>query len=190
MRWRLLVEWICKILVISTEKYLCRFRDQSIFIRIRDHEICNGTTRYFGPSVGHGHCLLWGLTLWGHCLFCCDIPTGSKIIWSILIWDNWLYWGFTSLSYNKRTGPWQIYSMGPTTISDEYFNWAMENFWATWYGAIHCFVWKNQRGRSKFYNRLPLISQFRIPIHFDRSLSVAHIFGILQTTDQNEENHF
>ena len=30
-------------------------RDRAIFMGIRDREICNGTTRYFGLSVGRGH---------------------------------------------------------------------------------------------------------------------------------------
>ena len=47
----------------------CMFRDRSIFMGIRDREICNGTTGYFGPSVGRGHRLFWGLTLRGHRLF-------------------------------------------------------------------------------------------------------------------------
>ena len=30
---------------------VCLVRDRSIFIGIRDREICNGTTGYFGPLV-------------------------------------------------------------------------------------------------------------------------------------------
>ena len=30
-------------------------RDRSIFMGIRDREICNGTTGYFGPLVERGH---------------------------------------------------------------------------------------------------------------------------------------
>ena len=66
-------------------------RDRSIFMGIRDRKICNGTTGYFGPSVGRGHRLFWGLTLRGHRLFQCRISTGSKII----------------LEYSD-TGPWII----------------------------------------------------------------------------------
>ena len=32
-------------------------RERSIFMGIRDGKICNGTTAYFGPSVGRGNLL-------------------------------------------------------------------------------------------------------------------------------------
>ena len=35
--------------------YFHFFRDQSIFMGIRDREICNGTTHYFGLLVERGH---------------------------------------------------------------------------------------------------------------------------------------
>ena len=116
-------------------------RDRSTFMKIGDREICNGTTRYFVPSVGRGHLLFWELTLRGHRLFWCKISTGSKIILEHSDTGHWLHSDFTSLAHNKNTGPWQIYSTGPTTISDEGFNGAMENFWASRYGAMHYFVW-------------------------------------------------
>ena len=116
-------------------------RDQSIFMGIRDREICNGTTHYFGLLVERGHRLFWGLALRGHGLFQCRIWTGPKIILKYSGMGSWTIFSFSSLFHIKNTGPEQIYTTGLTFISDGDFNGAVENFWPSGYGAMHYFVW-------------------------------------------------
>ena len=106
-------------------------RDRSIFIGIRDWEICNGTTCYFGPTVGRGHRLLWRLTLRGHRLFQCRISTGSKII----------------LKY-PGTGSWTIFSFSQSFSYQKYGTRAN-----LYYGTSIYFGWRFQRGHEKFVTR-------------------------------------
>ena len=116
-------------------------RDQSIFMGIRDREICNGTTGYFGSSVGRGHRLFWGLALRGHGLFQCRISTGPKIILKYSGMGSWTIFSFSSLFHIKNTGPEQIYTTGLRFILEGDFNGAVENFWPSGYGAIHYLAW-------------------------------------------------
>ena len=73
--------------------------------------------------------------------FTVKIQRGQRLFWSTPIRGHGLYWDFSGLSHSKNTGPWQIYTTGPTTISDGDFNGAKENFWVSRYGAIRYFVW-------------------------------------------------
>ena len=116
-------------------------RDRSIFMGIRDPEICNRTTGYFCPSVGRGHRLFWGLALRGHGLFQWRISTGPKIILKYSGMGSWTIFSFSSLFHIKNTGPEQIYTTGLRFILEGDFNGAVENFWPSGYGAIHYFVW-------------------------------------------------
>ena len=77
-------------------------RDRSIFMGIRDREICNGTTGYFGPSVEQGHWLFCRLALQGHSSFRCSISTGPKIILMYCCTGSWTVINFyRSFSYKK-----------------------------------------------------------------------------------------
>ena len=120
---------------------VCLVRDRSIFIGIRDREICNGTTGYFGPLVERGHRLFWGLALRGHGLFQCRISTGPKIILKYSGMGSWTIFSFSSLFHIKNTGPEQIYTTGLRFILEGDFNGAVENFWPSGYGAIHYLAW-------------------------------------------------
>ena len=118
-----------------------QIRDRSIFMGIRDREIRNGTTGYFGPLVEWGHQLYWGLALRGHGLFQCRISTGPKIILKYSGMGSWTIFSFSSLFHIKNTGPEQIYTTGLRFILEGDFNGAVENFWPSGYGAIHYLAW-------------------------------------------------
>ena len=106
-------------------------RDQSIFMGIRDREICNGTTGYFGPLVERGHQLFWGLALRGHGLFQCRISTGPKII----------------LKYSG-TGLWTIFSFVGSFLYKKYGTRA-----DLYYGTKNYFERRFQRGRGKILTK-------------------------------------
>ena len=103
-------------------------RDQSIFMGIRDREICNGTTHYFGLLVERGHRLFWGLALRGHGLFQYRISTGPKIIFKYSGAGSWtissFFWSFSYKKYGTRAN--------------------------LYYGTNIYFGWRFQRGRGKF----------------------------------------
>ena len=121
-------------------------RDQSIFMGIRDREICNGTIGYFGSWVGRGNRLFWGLTVWGHRLFRYRISTGSKIIleyfdtgpwiilrlyWSFSVHDKYIIRGQRLFRIEISTGPWRIFEQadtGPFAILYGKTNGATVNF--------------------------------------------------------------
>ena len=114
---------------VSSTKVL--LRDQSIFMGIRDREICNGTTHYFGFLVERGHRLFWGLALRGHGLFQYRISTGPKIIFKYSGAGSWtissFFWSFSYKKYGTRAN--------------------------LYYGTNIYFGWRFQRGRGKFLTK-------------------------------------
>ena len=83
-------------------------REQSIFMGIRDREICNGTACYFDPSFERGHRLFWSISLRGHLLFQCSFSTGPEIIFKYSDTGPWII--FNGVSY---TGPIIIFPSFP-----------------------------------------------------------------------------
>ena len=72
-----------------------QIRDRSIFMGIRDREIRNGTTGYFGPLVEWGHLLFLGLAQY-------RISTGPKIILKYCGTGSWTIFSFSRyFSYRK-----------------------------------------------------------------------------------------
>ena len=107
-------------------------RDQSIFMGIRDREICNGTTGYLGPLVERGHRLFWGLALQGQGLFQCRISKGTKVI----------------LEYSQT---------GPRIILRLYRSFSYQRYGAranSYYGTNNYFGWRFQRGHAEFLTKL------------------------------------
>ena len=98
---------------------------------IRDREICNGTTGYFGPSVERGHRLFWRFALRGHGLFQCRISAGPKIILMYCSTGSWtifnFFWSFSYRKYGTRAN--------------------------LYYGAKTYFGRRFQRGRGKFLTK-------------------------------------
>ena len=95
---------------------------------IRDREICNGTTGYFGPLVERGHCLYEGWLYGATAYFSIGFQRGQRLFSSTPVPAHGLFLVFSGLFHIKNTGPEQIYTTGLTFISDGDFNGAVENF--------------------------------------------------------------
>ena len=118
-----------------------QIRDRSIFMGIRDREIRNGTTGYFGPLVEWGHQLFWGLPLQGHGLFQCRISTGPKIILKYCGTGSWtIFCFFRCLSYKKCGNRANLY-YGTKNYFGRRFQRGRGKFLTKWIRAIHYFAW-------------------------------------------------